>query len=320
MKNSAFDEWHVLLAKLSDGTITAEETARFGELLKQDPISQEIYLDHMLVDGLLEREFSAVESGPGSLLTYAIPTPTFRHKEMANARRVRLSQWPVACCVGLLLLMAGVFWGVRPAAEPKDEAIPPLPVPLADSGFETNPQALPAPAQSASWYGDTAEVVGPQFNIVPLEGDRMLRFVRSKSEPDNGCELYQLVDVGKMADSLGKRSVAVEASAFFNAASADSKETDYSFGVTLYAYAGDPTEEPHAWPFRWEQPLKFGGNQIPADQDSKSWQRVTARLDVPAETQYVVVQISVMRKDHDPDAEFPGHFVDNVEVNLVSAR
>ena len=106
----------------------------------------------------------------------------------------------------------------------------------------------------------------------------MLRFVKSSTEPENACELYQIVDLSAVADQVAHGEMSVEASAVFNAIEDDLDTNDYVFGITVYAYSENPTKEPHVWPMRGEHPLTFGGRQTLADTDKKSWQKVTMRV------------------------------------------
>src|SRR5689334_23117513 len=45
-------------SQLSDGDLSAEDARRLNTLLKEDPISQEAYLDHLMLEALLESEWT----------------------------------------------------------------------------------------------------------------------------------------------------------------------------------------------------------------------------------------------------------------------
>lgn len=327
-----------LIGKLSDGTLTHEDASLLNEFLKSDPIAQESYLDHLMIDGLLEREFGgAVAAGrsgdtskeatdrlgdlsqpvmcPGS----SMERPTSMNRTipvLARLVRPQFSRWGLAA---VLLLTAGLVAGwYFPLPRGQDLELQPLA--LSDAGFESG-AALPVDIGTtavAPWYGDAAQSVEQFRGVTPMEGRRMLRFVKSSAEPGNACEVYQLVDLRSVPDITDHEAL-VEASAFFNSHQDAVDENDYTFGITVFAFSEDPTDESGLWPMRWQQPLTFSGRQLPADADPRSWQQINSRLALPAGTQFLVVQLTVTRTDSDADNQFPGQFVDNVRLSLASA-
>jgi hypothetical protein len=300
-------ELRELVAQLSDGTAASGDVARLNELLKADPIAQEQYLDHMLIDGLLEREFGGARA--------VAPHDAARAQGPHAGRSPRLS-WTGWIATPLLLAALGIV--VAFTWNPSARALTVRPLALADSGFEKGLLApASAPAKSA-WYGDVAHVVGDYSDVTPLEGSRMLRFVKSTVDPEHACELHQVVDLSTMSDAISRRPMSVEASAFFNAVPEHLDPNDYAFGIKVYAFSEDPSTLPHLWPVKWEDALTFSGSQTRADTDSRSWQQVKTRLPLPAETKYLVVQIAVSRPESESTSgEFPGQFADNVALKLV---
>jgi hypothetical protein len=149
----------------------------------------------------------------------------------------------------------------------------------------------------------------------------MLRFVKSKDEPEEMCELYQIVDLRDLADEISRHATSVEASAFFNGISVDIPDDEFSFGITVFAFSEDPSEQSQLSPLRWENALTFSGSRTPADADEESWQKVITTLPLPPDTRYLVVQLGVIRTDPDEsDDVFPGQFVDKVSVNLICQK
>jgi hypothetical protein len=213
-----------LIARLSDGLLTANEAVRLNSLLKEDPIAQEIYLDHMLIDGLLELEFSPVIAAFSSSITESKPSAS------GNGYALRADRWwaPLSLrtpvLLGVMLLGAALAVGVLAGGRISLVAATPIraesqrqSLALVDRSFESGtPPTGKAPVPSL-WYGDVVEVVGPHSGITPLEGERMLRFVKSESEPNDACELYQMVDLRLMSEVIATGQVSVDASAFFNA-------------------------------------------------------------------------------------------------------
>ena len=319
-----------LVARLSDGVLTAQEASRLNALLKEDPIAQELYLDHMFVDGLLEREFGQTvpEISPTVVLSSLVKDEgrsggAAREDVRLARRRSSLLRLRIVVPLFAMLVLGAVSgWLSWVVATPSFGDSQYKPLPLADPGFESG-TPLPGVATVAGrWYGDVAEVVGLHSGISPLEGERMVRFVKSEFEPDDSCELYQLVDLKSMSDAIANGQVSVDASAFFNAVPHETWGNGYLFGVTLFAYAGEP-EYLNVWPLREGQPLSFTGQLEPADTNVETWQPVRTRLTLPAGTTHLLVQVSIVRMKPSPvegNAEFAGHFVDYVDLAMVTRK
>jgi len=321
---SSVNEFRNLIAGLSDGVLSETELSRLGELLKADPIAQEEYLDHMLMDGLLELEFhgdptsrgdggfpvgGSFPGDGGPILFENVPStlPNVERRSSAS-----LSRWPgfVTAALALVIAVGWLAWGDR-SGNFDSQALA-----LADSGFESGM----ANQVGGSWYGDSVDVVERFSDVTPHEGSRMLRFVKSRIEPEDACELYQIVDFTSLSDTLTRHPMSVEASAFFNAISEELLDDNFSFGITVFAFSEKPSEWPPTWPLRWEHALTYSGSHEVADDDSRSWQQVKTRLPLPADTKYLLVQLTVIRTDVDADeeeSEFPGQFADNVRLKLV---
>ena len=300
-------ELRELVAQLSDGTAASGDVARLGELLKADPIAQEQYLDHMLIDGLLEREFG------GAPPLDAHVTARTRGPRAGQSSRLPWARWiATPLVVAALGIVVAFTWN------PSARALTARPLAIADSGFEMGLLAPASAAAKTAWYGDVADVVGDYSNVTPLEGNRMLRFVKSTADPEHMCELHQVVDLSTMSEAISRRPMSVEASAFFNAVPEHLADNDYAFGIKVYAFSEDPSTRPHLWPVKWEDALTFSGSQTRADAVSRSWQQVKTKLPLPAETRYLVVQIAVCRPEGEGTSEeFPGQFADNVALKLV---
>jgi hypothetical protein len=339
MSNQDGKEFRELVSKLCDGELPVDDENRLNALLSSDPIAQEAYLDHLMLEGLLQREFgsgradldgvaasksSATGGGTDSLSADASHAarradargrrfrPGVRRRSPFSGRR--WSQWAAALLTMLLVGVLGGRWVWGPQLRLKQQ---PRPIPLSDAGFELNDST--DLATEAPWYGDQTETVGQFLGVRPVEGRRMLRFVKSSTEPGNACEVYQLVDL-RSQSRVARGDVFVEASAFFNSLHESVNENDYTFGITVFAFSDDPSDESKAWPVRWQRTLMFAGRQLPADSDPQSWQPVNTRLPLPAGTRFLIVQLSVIRTGLGADSEFPGQLADKVALNLVTSK
>jgi hypothetical protein len=270
----------------------------------------------MLLDGLLEREFGGAVSRSNDrelplLLANRSATP-------ASQRRRRIDEWRAALTprAVLLIVLTAVLsggWSLWRAG-PSDSA--PHSVLLVDAGFEDDGGSSAVTTGIPLWQGDQADIVGHFSGIAPLEGSRMLRFVRSSAGTENACELYQIVDLSTLVNLLKDGDAVVEASAFFNAIP-ELRRDGCIFSVTVIACSNDPAELMENWP---ERASTFSSQLMAADDDTTSWQQVAARLPIPTGARYLVVQIAVIRRDvASPESNFPGQFVDGVELNLVKS-
>lgn len=245
-------------------------------------------------------------------------------------RQLTAAQPALYACILALLTLLAVSWllvsrAILPSFVATSETVDDRreAIALANPGFESALAIAEAAAEAGIWYGDVVEIVGLESGITPLEGKRMLRFVESKFEPDDACELYQLVDLRPLSATIASGQVLVEVSASFNAILHESGAERYSFGVTLFAYAEEPRGEPQVWPLRGKQPLVFSGQQQPADSDIETWQPVMTRLALPAATTHLLVQISTVRLQPGQAglrSEFAGHFVDSVNLAMVRQK
>lgn len=317
MKNTSTDTLRILTAKLSDGELSAAEAEQLSELLSQDPIAQEQFLDHLTMDALLEREFSGAVS---SSLVIPRSANVLESKESFRSLglRTRYSSWQSWILVPLFLFIVSIgtggwYWFSSTAAVASQTLL------LADAGFENDALHVKGNPSATSWYGDAAEVVGEHSQIMPLEGSRMVRFVKSKFKPKHGCELYQLVDLKELIGTTPAGDHKIEASAFFNATPWANDNKDYLFEISLFAYAKPPEELQDA-PLQSDRPLHYSGSKTLADQDAASWQQVTTDLELPAGTQYVMIQLSVSGTNPDSKEEFPGHYADNVQLKLAATE
>ncbi|HVJ67883.1 MAG TPA: hypothetical protein VM510_07865 [Caulifigura sp.] len=307
MNSQNLDQFGQLLARLSDETLTQEEALRLNEILKEHPASQEHLLDHMFVDGLLQHEFGGRIPDGVSLV------PPAKRVSALRKRGAKLLQhrWPIVAGTLACAMFAAVtyFQFVRRSVR--------YDLDLVNSGFEaTHPIVADVSGGLGGWYGDVAHVVGEHNGVVPIEGSKMVRFVKSADEPRQMCEVNQVIDLDKAFPTLKRRPTAVEAAALFNAIPGAGDENECSFGVTIYAYDVLPSEHPESWPLQSDPPLSFGGRQATADADVQSWQEVKATLQLPEHTRFLVIQLSATRPDHHGE-EFPGHFADQASVSLV---
>lgn len=201
------------------------------------------------------------------------------------------------------------------------------PLPLVDGSFESSnaPSDEGVPIKTGVWGGDFAANVERADDIAPIAGRRMLRFLRGDNRltpPDvksSVAEIWQVVELDAERRKTLRQSQVVEVGAKFNVTATAASEK-VAFGVSVLAFAGDVVQGPELWRERRELALATSDKEELADSRSDSWQKLTAQVTVPRETNLLLVQLRVTRKGPGPlGQEFGGHFVDDVTLGLRNA-
>jgi hypothetical protein len=225
---------------------------------------------------------------------------------------------------------AGIVFGmlctsvVFAYAKPRSPVAVSKPLPLVDADFESGSQ-VPAkgiPARAGVWSGDYSRVVTTENGITPKHGKRMLRILRSDNElsPKNERsyvgEVAQVIDLRPLRAEFSTDEQLVEVSAHFNSI-ATPLGANYEFNVKAAAFRGDITDAPRLWEDH-EASVSRSDRSIVADSDVTTWQRVAVPLVVPPDADFLVIECAIVFKgvQRQGAAEFPGHYVDQVEVRL----
>ena len=151
----------------------------------------------------------------------------------------------------------------------------------------------------------------------------MLRFLRSdnerssKNERSYVGEVAQVIDLRPLrAEFLGEEQL-VEVSAQFDSI-ATSPGAKYEFNVKAAAFRGDIADAPRLWEDH-EASVSRSDHSVVADSDVATWQRVAVPLVVPSDADFLVIECAVVLRGLQSvqgAADFPGHYVDQVEVRL----
>lgn len=306
-----------LIARLSDGKLNAEAMARLNELLRADPIAQEACLDHVALDGWLEWEF-------GGELPQVAPAG----QRSPSTQTWPCLQWFSRPAFALLLIVVGfamgaTAWTMTTRFIAKQSLVK---LPLAQAGFETGPAPLAqgVPTRAGMCCGDFAELVGSQLGIAPVEGAKMLRFLRSDSEVEPaGAATYvgdkfQVVDLRPWRETIADGNAVAELAASFNSVPGE----EMNFETCLWAFTGDAASLPRNWSPQLRKELAYGSGSAHGSGDAK-WQRVTGRMIVPTEAELLVLELKVFpasRKSVAGPVVFRGVFADDVEPHLQTGE
>jgi hypothetical protein len=218
-------------------------------------------------------------------------------------------------------------------------------VPLLQEGFEEGnpPVAKGMPKTPGYWSGDFSQVVGAQQEVSPKTGGKMLRFLRADyegkpSQSGYSGDLYRILDLrGHEADLRdGKAMVTVEAT--FQGIPVQAP-AEYSFIVCVNALDALPTGDFWADNRKGpdgllENPEGAGDAFIPASAqrsfksapESAGWEKARVELRVPPGAKFLLLSFQFVdtraaragsRVHGDKASEFPGQFLDDIQVSLV---
>lgn len=201
--------------------------------------------------------------------------------------------------------------------------------PLFAESFESGPVPLVTgvPQQPNQWSGDFSELVGEQQGVKPAHGTKMIRMLRADFEGKSVTklstygDLMKIVDVRPFTRESNGGEIVLSASALFNAANFPEAER-YVGMVTLYAVDEMGYTEKNL--LKESLAHSCSGPRPTLDRNPATWESLTARLQLPAGTQFVVVKVSVCRipKSNESPTSLPNpvrfaaHFVDDVRASI----
>jgi hypothetical protein len=200
--------------------------------------------------------------------------------------------------------------------------------PLFAESFESGPVPLVTgvPQQPNQWSGDFSELVGEQLGVKPAQGTKMIRVLSSDFEGKLASkrsfqgDLLRVVDVRAFMREIKNGEAVMSVSALFNAASFPETER-YDGVVTLYAFNELASSEKTMLSDSQAHSI---GLCPSLDRDPDTWESATTRMQLPADTEYVLVKISVRRYPIGTESlsslpnpvRFAAHFVDDVRASI----
>lgn len=319
--NKDHQELSELIPVCLDGMASDEQITRLNAKLRSDSVARDLYLQLADTHSCL-----AVDESLWMDDIVDARAPEFQ----ARQGRERWLNWkPIAAAA------AGIVFGMFCTSVVFAYTQPRLPIveskvlPLADADFESGSQ-IPAqgiPSRAGAWSGDFSRVVEAENGITPKQGQHMLRFLRSDNELAlKNAHSYvgsaaQVIDLRPLRAELSGAEQLVEVSAQFDSIATSLGER-YEFNMKAAAFRGDIADAPKLWEDH-EASVSRSDRTVVADSDTATWQRVAVPLMVPPDADFLVIEFAVVSKRLPLDqgaTEFPGHYVDQVEVLLSSSE
>ena len=322
------EEWHQLFSAALNETITDAGKARLNEVLKASPAARELWFLYQ------DNEIAFGEMKPR-------PKASSAEAQSSAPRRATWFQWRplMAAAAGLVvgLFSASLVWGYAVAAAGKA-------VSLLKESFEAGPAPLVkgVPLTPGVWSGDFTVVVGEYQGVKPVQGTKMLRFLRAdyQDKPRRDgyiADLFRIIDLNVPSLEVMRGDASVSVEARFRSLPQDKLER-VRCSVTIHALdalpeAGEIQEfylKPRDGVAAGEGEGKSSGANILAtttrqemfDSSSNAWHLARTELLVPPGTKYLMVHIHEWLPDSGgPRApqpvSFEGLFLDDIRVNLT---
>lgn len=310
-----------------NGTLSRDELEALNRLLENDAAARARYLALATLDEGLQ-DLAAGGAGEEAASRDALPG------SLAGSAGEKISVFsrPLAAAAAGLIL--GVFCtsAIWAASESGRQKI----LTLFQESFESGADPLPsgAPIEPGSWGGDFAEISGAVPGVVPVDGQRMFRFLRADYEGKENPigyvgDIYRVIDLRRHTSRFadGDAVVVVE-TAFASAADGESKQ--FFANLSLNALDKVPAEA-EAW-----RTLISGARRLDevslasarrrhalSPASGNPWQRVSVELRLPRETRFLLIGLHVADRQAarthggaPPAVRFSGQFADDVRVFL----
>lgn len=194
---------------------------------------------------------------------------------------------------------------------------------LVDGGFEAMLGRIPSgfPVRPGVWSGDHCVVEIPEGE--GAHRGRVLRFVRAESDPAaperpaSSCDVFQIVDLRPLQKESSRQESTLELSARF----LDARPLPgpaLRFDCRVHVFSGTPEELLPEWPLTRTGALAYGcGTASSAGGDPEQWCSVAARVLLPREAEFAVIQlVATHLGNRKQAAEFSAQFVDDVRLSV----
>ncbi len=309
-----------LLQRWRDGSITADQLRLLNETLAEHE-NQDALLENWLIESSLPDCLSASSVGERGNVERGHNTGSFVCVEKSHSTKWLSFRPLTAAAAGLVFgMLSAAFVFGYPTPRILQQVLN-----LANPGFEEPIAPLPdgIPLQFGVWSGDYSETVGEQEGIIPHEGKRMFRFLRSDSRDAfpsraNHGNMYQFFDIRPWREAISTGTAVVDWSSWFNCIR-EQGGTPSQFEASMWAFAGEPSFVRKNWEEKLHQELGYSTWRLVADGDPKTWQRVTGSLIVPPETDFLVIELKAIAGNETPVdgvVTFAGHYADDVQMVL----
>ncbi len=307
-------EINALVQRYVAGECSPEESAFLEKSLETDPELRADYLDYLNMEVALSAMAAAPPSAARETPAEITPLPVaqpgwLRWRPLASA---------AAGLVAGLLSAPSVFGYVTPLLF--------KPIHIVLESFESIVATKPIGVPDAPnvWTSDYGEVTGEVLGVKPLRGQKMFRFLQANNEihpkPSSiVAEIYKLIDLRPHRAAFADGKGLLQVSGHFNTFEFPEQEK-YNAAVSAFAFrAGSPPNHDYMRDIVSSRTFSVMSRQIlnSIDRNPATWQKLGCDLNLPADTEFVLVQFMVSPGEKSPRRlEFAGHFLDELRVSL----
>jgi hypothetical protein len=189
-------------------------------------------------------------------------------------------------------------------------------------GFDVSARAAlgDIPVNFGYWSGPAYSLItGATQEIKPASGAGMLQFLDPAPAKSGDSEVWQLISMSPYKKLLAGGAVEAKLTALFNRMPGDA-HTGKKFGMTLAAFRGLPADAKALWANRQTIALALADKELTTDDQPATWEQIEASTPLPAETDFVIVEIRAIAPTGTPGkaSAFAGHFADLVDLKLCT--
>jgi hypothetical protein len=306
-------DWNELIHRYIAGQTTDEETRHLEASLKADDKLADLYLRHIELEVALETHASSAQ-----ITRELLSAPA----EAVTRRSTNWYAWRplTAAAAGIvfgMLCTSVVFGFVNQQA-----AVKKVPLLAFDVGLEDVTQTLKdgLPDRLGQWGMDEASIVAAEENVLPLQGERMLRLEPippQKPVKNHTSRAYQMLDLRSQPVAMMNGEVEAEVTASFCATN-----SDLSSRYLIRAIALD--EEPETATKNFWSKVESDGvvsesQRFDTLPGKSGWHTFSMKLRLPPGSKTLVLIFGAVPPE---DTSRPAlvHYLDDVQVSLLTPQ
>ena len=306
-------DWNELIHRYIAGQTTDEETRHLEASLKADDKLADLYLRHIELEVALETHASSAQ-----ITRELLSAPA----EAVTRRSTNWYAWRplTAAAAGIvfgMLCTSVVFGFVNQQA-----AVKKVPLLAFDAGLEDVTQTLKdgLPDHVGQWGMDEASIVAAEENVLPLQGERMLRLEPippQKPVKNHTSRAYQMLDLRSQPVAMMNGEVEAEVTASFCATN-----SDLSSRYLIRAIALD--EEPETATKNFWSKVESDGvvsesQRFDTLPGKSGWHTFSMKLRLPPGSKTLVLIFGAVPPE---DTSRPAlvHYLDDVQVSLLTPQ
>ena len=306
-------DWNELIHRYITGQTSDEETRHLEASLKADDELADLYLRHIELEVALETQASSAQITRELLSASAEPV---------NRRSTNWYAWRplTAAAAGIvfgMLCTSVVFGFVNQRAAVNKVSLLDF-----DAGLEDVTQTLKdgLPDHVRQWGMDEASIVAAEENVLPLQGERMLRLEPippQKPVKNHTSRAYQMLDLRSQPVAMMNGEAEAEVTASFCATN-----SDVSSRYLIRAIALDEAPETATKNF-WSKVESDGvvseSQRFDTLPGKSGWHTFSMKLRLPPGSKTLVLIFGAVPPE---DTSRPAlvHYLDDVQVSLLTPQ